>query len=157
MQQQPQNPRRVATIIWGALVAGTTVFLVVALSLPEAVGDPQLVRVLLPVSGGMSIVTTMASWFWVVRMRPALPPGATTLTPEALALTRLIVASALCEGAALFAIVVLLATSHAVALLPFAVSFVALLAHFPRERHWARLCGGTTAPAGAARNRMIRG
>jgi len=155
MQQQPQNPRRVATIVWGALVAGTTVFLAVALSLPKPVGDPQLVRVLLPVSGGMSIITTTASWFWAVRIRPA--PGTTALAPEALALSRLVVASALCEGAALFAIVVLLVTREAMAMLPFAVSFVALVAHFPGDRHWARLCGGTTGPAAVARNRMIRG
>ncbi len=88
-------------------------------------------------------------------MRPAVPTGAAPPAPEALALTRLVVASALCEGAALFALVAFLVTQDAVMLAPFGASLVALLAHFPGDRHWARLVGSPAA--GPRRNPMIRG
>jgi hypothetical protein len=44
-------------------------------------------------------------------------------------------------------------TQDAVMGVPLGVSLVALLAHFPGDRHWARLVAG---PA-ARRNPMIRG
>ncbi len=76
------------------------------------------------------------------------PPG-----PEAAAIARLVVAGALCEFGALAAVVVFLLTGEVVALASYALSWVALAAHFPSDRHWARLVG---APAGAPRNPMIR-
>jgi len=65
-------------------------------------------------------------------------------------LARLIVASALCEGSALFGIVAHLVTRDERMLLPFGLSLVALVAHFPGERHWARLSGvaGGARPGG---------
>ena len=166
-----QTPRRVATIIWAALVAGVTSFLGIAAYLVfgvrsgPTVPDPAIAPVLLGASAAVSLVTVALSWLWAVRMRmPAArgdaprrarpapyPPG-----PEAEAVTRLIVASALCEGGALLAIVALMATAEPVALAPFAVSYLALLAHFPGDRHWARLVG-TPPGTGAGSNRMIRG
>ncbi len=152
-----QNPRRVGTIIWAALVAGVLAFFGVSLFLflfGRMPGDARLVPVMLPVAAGLSVVNAALSWLWAVRMRPAVPTGAAPPAPEAFALTRLIVASALCEGAALFAIVAFLTTQDAVMLLPLALSFVALVAHFPGARHWARLVG-SPAPA-PRRNPMIR-
>jgi hypothetical protein len=96
------------------------------------------------------------SWLWAVKLTPKLPPGATPHTPEQLAVTRLIVASAVCEGAALFAIVGFLVTGAPVMLGPWALSFGSLVAHFPGDRHWARLVG-TPAAAAPRPNRMIRG
>lgn len=152
----PQNPRRTATIIWAALVAGITAFFLVSMAVSMAVpmpGAPGLGDVLLPVAALLSIANAALSWLWAVRMRS--PPGAPA-TPEALAVTRLIVASALCEGSALFGIVAHLVTRDDRMFLPFALSFVALLAHFPGDRHWARLCGASAA-RGPGRNPMIRG
>ncbi len=167
-----QGPRMVATIIWAALLAGVTAFLGIAAYLvfgvrsgPTVALDPAAARALIGVSAGVSLVTVAVSWLWAVRMRipapradaptrarPApYPPG-----PEADAVTRLVVAGALCEGGALLAVVAFLATADAVALAPFAVSYVALLAHFPGDRHWAQLVG-TARGAGAGSNRMIRG
>jgi hypothetical protein len=99
------------------------------------------------------------SWLWAVRMKPKLPPGAAPQAPEALALTRLVVACALCEGAALFAVVAFLVTQDRLLLAPFALALAALLAHFPGDRHWARLAGAPAASSapGARPNRMIRG
>jgi hypothetical protein len=119
--------------------------------------DAALARVMLPVAGGLTVVTTAISWLWAVRMTPRVPPGATPHTPEQLAVTRLIAASAVCEGAALFAIVAFLVTREAATLVPWAVSFGSLLAHFPGERHWARLVAAPPAAAAPRPNRMIRG
>jgi hypothetical protein len=159
---QQQNPRRVGTLIWGALVAGLLAFLGVSLYLylyGRMPANGALVGVMLPVVAGLTIVDVALSWLWAVRMKPKLPPGASPHAPEALALTRLIVACALCEGAALFAIVGFLVTQDPVLLAPFALALVALLAHFPGDRHWARLAGAPAGPParGAAPNRMIRG
>ena len=58
---------------------------------------------------------------------------------------RLIVACALCEGGALAALVVFLQTGSPFALAPYALSWLALAAHFPGDRHWARLIGPPAA------------
>lgn len=164
-----QSPRVVATIIWAALLAGPTLFLGVALFLVfglrggAGVGAPVEPALMIAGSLALSVVTVALSWLWAVRMRvgpPAqgvarrgaaagLPPG-----PEANAVARLVVACALCEGGALAAIVVFLQTGKVTALAPYALSWLALAAHFPGDRHWAQLTG---LPAGAARNSMIRG
>ena len=166
-----QSPRVVATIIWAALLAGPTVFLGVALFLVFGLGGGSGVGVPLAepelMIGGslaLSVVTVALSSLWAVRMRIApsalggvaqrgaasgFPPG-----PEANAVARLIVACALCEGGALAAIIVFMQTGKALALSPYALSWLALAAHFPGDRHWAQLTG---LPAGAARNPMIRG
>jgi hypothetical protein len=152
-----QGPRAVATIIWAALLAGPTAFLGVALYLVVGLRNgaglnPSLDETaLIGGSLALSIVTVGLSWLWAVRMpitRPAhgggarrgapppFPPG-----PEADAVARLIVACALCEGGALVALVAFLQTGNALALAPYALSWLALAAHFPGDRHWIRLTG----------------
>lgn len=164
-----QSPRVVATIIWAALLAGPTVFLGVVLFLVfglqggAGLGAPLAEPALIGGSLALSVVTVSLSWFWAVRMRiarpaqsgvaqrgaaAAFPPG-----PEADAVARLVVACALCEGGALAAIIVFMLTGKVLALAPYALSWIALAAHFPGDRHWAQLTG---LPAGA-RNPMIRG
>jgi hypothetical protein len=163
-----QSPRLTATIIWAALLAGATMFMGVALyivfGLRGGVGVSAPVdaeRELIGASLALSVVTVAVSWLWAVRMavpaqgnvarrgRGAIPPG-----PEADAVTRLIVACALCEGSALAATVVFLQTGNALALASYALSWLALAAHFPGDRHWAQLTGFRAA---AGRNPMIRG
>lgn len=162
-----QNPRVIATIIWAALLAGPTMFLGIALYLVfglqggAGVAAPlDAEPALLGVSLALSVLTVALSWRWAVGMaRPsrggvalrggAIPPG-----PEADAVTRLVVACALCEGGALAAVIVFLLTGNTLALVPYALSWLALAAHFPGDRHWSRLGGPST---GAAQNPMIRG
>ncbi|SRR6266568_782432 len=164
-----QSPRVVATIVWAALLAGPTVFLGVALFIVfglrcgSGVGVPVAEPALMiGVSLAISVVTVALSWLWAVRMRiappaqggvaqrgAAFPPG-----PEGNAVARLVIACGLCEGGALAAIIVFLETGKALALAPYALSWLALAAHFPGDRHWAQLTG---LPAGGARNPMIRG
>jgi hypothetical protein len=165
-----KSPRTVATIIWAALLTGPTLFLGVALFLvfgprggPVGVllDDPQL---MLGASLALSVITAALSWFWAVRMRIAQPaPGGVIRRgaargfppgPEADAIARLVVACGLPQGGALVAIIVFMQTGDVLALAPYALSWLALAAHFPGDRHWAQLTG---VPAGAARNPMIRG
>jgi hypothetical protein len=156
-----QSPRSAATIIWAALLAGPTAFLGVALYLVVGLRggtglNPALDETML--AGGslaLSVVTVGLSWLWAVRMRitrpapgsarprraqPPFPPG-----PEADAVARLIVACALCEGGALAALIVFMQTGSQFALATYAFSWLALAAHFPGDRHWARLVGASTA------------
>lgn len=161
-----QSPRVVATILWAALLTGPTLFLGVALYLVIVVRGGAGVAApleaepaLLGASLALSVITVALSWLWAVRMGgpaggaprvgAAMQPG-----PEAYAVPRLIVACALCEGGALAAVVVFLLSGNLLALTPYALSWLALAAHFPGDRHWAQLTG---LPAGAARNPMIRG
>lgn len=166
MSQQP-SPRQVATTIWAALLAGASMFLGVALYLVfglrggAGLGTLLPEQLLLGASVAISILTVAAAWLWAVRMKlsppggapprggGAIPPG-----PEADGVTRLVVACTLCEGGALLAVTVFLLTGSRIALGSFALSWLALAAHFPGRSHWARLTG---VPAGATRNPMIRG
>lgn len=165
-----QSPRVVATIIWAALLVGATVFLGVAIFLVfgfrggAGLGERLVAPALIGGSLALSVVTVALSWLWAVRMRiarpaqgnvarrgaaAAFPPG-----PEADAVARLVVSCGLCEGGALFAVVAFLQTGHVLALASYALCWLALAAHFPGNRHWARLTG---VPAAAPRNPMIRG
>ena len=160
------SPRLIATIIWAALLAGQTIFLGVALYLVygvqagAGVGAPlDAEPALIGASLALSVSTVALSWLWAVRKvragpegvraRPrAIPPG-----PEADAVARLVVAGSLCEGGGLAAVILFMLTGNPIALAPYALSWLALAAHFPGDRRWAALTG---VPGGAARNPMIR-
>jgi hypothetical protein len=160
-----QSPRRIATTIWAALIGGATMFLGVALYVVFGLrGGAGMAAAPLPepaligASLALSVVTVALTRLRAVRMASArvtlrggggIPPG-----PEADAVARLVLACALCEGGALAAIVVFELTGNALALAPYALSWLALAAQFPGDRHWAQLTG---LRAGAARNPMIRG
>ncbi len=161
-----QSPRLIATIIWAALLAGPTIFLGVALYLVfglrggAGLGTPLDAAPLIGASLALSVTTVALSWLWAVRKVRAGPsgvrarPGAIPAGPEADAVARVVVAGGLCEGGGLAAVVVFLLTGQPMALAPFAVSWLALAAHFPSDRRWAALTG---VSIGAARNPMIRG
>jgi len=163
-----QSPRVVATIIWAALLAGPTLFLGVALFLVvglrsgAGLGTTLPEPALIASSLALSVVTVALSWLWAVRMRVARPgqgvatrrPAAFPPGPEADAVSRLVVACGLCEGGALAAIIAFMLTGKALALVAYGLSWLALAAHFPGDRHWAQLTG---LPAGAARNPLVRG
>ncbi|ACL63937.1 conserved hypothetical protein [Anaeromyxobacter dehalogenans 2CP-1] len=154
MDRSPE--RRNAVIIWRALAAAPVLFLAVAFAFPLA-GEsaPDIAQPLLLVLTVAVGVEVAVSWLWAVRMRPAATPTGPALTRERLALTRLIVATALCEGAALFAVVVFMVTRDTRALPPWAIAFAALVSHFPGDRHWARLSREPGA-AGTRSNPLMR-
>ncbi len=137
------SPRRTAVVIWSALVGGVATFTGVALVVPLGRPmDPELASVLLLVALATAVLSVGLS-FWVPRrMRPA---GA-VVAPDQLALTRTVIAGALCEGPALFALVGLMVTRDASMFLPYALSLGALLAHFPGATRWERLGAGARSP-----------
>ena len=157
--------RRTAVIIWGALVFGVAVFTGVALAVPA--GRPmggEFAALLLLVALGMAVLSVGLSFWLPRRIRPA---GAVA-TPDQLALARTVIASALCEGPALFGLMGLMVTRDPSLLLPYALSLAALLAHFPGAARWERLGGGAGSgekgprPGGPATGagpprRMVRG
>ncbi len=167
---QQQSPRLIATILWAALLAGPTLFMAVALYL--VLGLRGGAGVAAPLDAGpallggsvaISVVTAGLSWRWAVRMRRpakggvprgsggAIPPG-----PEADGVQRLVVACGLCEFGALTAVVAFLVTGDPIALAPYALSWLALAAHFPGDRLWAQLTG-VAAASPQRPNPMIRG
>ena len=157
--------RRTAVVIWASLVAGVAIFTGVALLVPLGrTVDPELAAVLLLVALGMAVLSVGLS-FWLPRR---VRPGGAVVTPDQLALARTVIAGALCEGPALFALVGLMTTRDASLFLPYALSLAALLGHYPGTARWERLGAGATRGEGAQRpggpapgagppNRMVRG
>ena len=156
--------RRTAVVIWGALLGGVAVFSAVALAVPLGRPmDPELAAPLLLAALGTAVLSVGLSFWLPRRIRPA---GAVA-TPDQLALTRTVIASALCEGPALFALVGLMITRDASLFLPYALSLGALLAHVPGAGRWQRLGAGAAGEAGprpggpgtgaGPPNRMVRG
>lgn len=141
--------RRTALIIWSALVAGVATFGIVGTVVGPGVrrngAAPEL---LVWVSLGLTAVTFVLSR--VLPGKLQMVPGA---TPDAMAVSRTIVASALNEGAALFAIIVWMIGGYVVVLIPLAISVVGLLLAFPSETRWQAL---TADPGQPRRSPMVR-
>lgn len=154
--------RRTAVVIWAALVGGVAIFTGVALLVPLGRPvEPELGAVILLVALGMAVLSVGLS-FWIPRR---MRPSGAVVGPDQLALTRTVIAAALCEGPALFALVGLMISRDPSLLLPYALSLGALLLHFPSAARWERLGrgGGETGPrsggtaSGGPPGRMVRG
>lgn len=161
MDQKP-SLRRTAVVVWGVLAGGVVLFAAVATRMPPArAGGERLAAVLLPAVAGVAVVFVLLSWILPGRIRPGGPVS----TPDQLALSRSVVACALCEGPALFAVVGLMLTRAPAMLLPFALAAGALLAHYPGRGRWERLGADARPPGGPDRPRgpdgpgrpMVRG
>jgi hypothetical protein len=154
----PFSPRRIAVVIWAGLVGGVVVFSGVALLVPMGGSmGPELASALLAVTLAVAAISVALS-FWIPRR---MRPGGAVVTPDQLAMSRSVVAGALCEGPALFAVLGVMLTRDASLLLPYALSLVALLAHFPGAARWERLRsgggpGGPGAAGGRPPARMVR-
>jgi hypothetical protein len=151
MDSNPMLARRTALIIWCALFAGVVVFAVVA----TAVGPgfwPQggeVADLLAWVALGMALVVLPVSRLLPSRMKAM--PGASA---DALAVARTIVASALNEGAGLFAGIAWMLGGRMLALVALAIALSGLLLAFPSAARWQRL-GGSTVQAERP-NRLVR-
>ncbi len=153
----PPSPRRIAVVIWACLVGGVVIFSGVALLVPAGGSmGPELASVLLLATLAVAALSVALS-FWIPRR---IRPGGAVVAPDQLALSRSVVAEALCEGPALFAMVGFMVTRDASLLLPYAVSLAALLAHFPGAARWERLRavgqGGAPGGPGGAGDRPAR-
>ena len=137
-QPTPPDSRKVAPIIWAALLFAQVAFLVVASFVRPGMRpvDPGLTRLLLVVQASLAVIAVALSRLLPARIRRL--PG---VLDDPLALSRNIKACALCEGAGLFSIVVFLLTGSPVALAVLLLPLGGLVACYPSEARWAALGG----------------
>jgi hypothetical protein len=145
--------RRVAVIIWSALVGGLLLFAAVA----TYVG-PQFWRQANPVAPllaafavGLACLELVLSLVLPKRLTARVVQAA----PGTRALQQTIIASALNEGAGLFGVVTWLLGGLPLSLVAITIALVGLLLAFPSARRWEAM--GGAPPASAARpNRLVR-
>jgi len=139
--------RRSALIVWAAMCIGLAIFFAVAL-LVRLPPRTDILRPMLAIAAGLtvfSLVTARILPEWLKR-----PPK---LTREQFAMQRHTIACALCQGAALFACVVLMITRSPLAGAIAAVGYGGLLVSYPGQERWQRLLGpaGVDEPEGPSR------
>ncbi len=143
--------RRLALLVWGALLATPLLFAGVTLvaSPPREMRSPEF--------SGMFFWMASAVVGLGLALSRVLPPRIRTHTQgsrDSVAFTRLLVAWAILEGASMFALVAQLVTGDALLYVPFAAGFLAQAALYPSESRWNGLAV-QPLPAGGAR-RMVR-
>jgi hypothetical protein len=138
-------PRRAAVIVWSAMLVGLVVFLVVAAAVGPTMRDrgvdAGLAEVLLPLLAFVAAGSLVAS-----RLVPRFLKVAGPMAGQA-ALPRQIMACALCDGGAVFAVVVWMVTGSPLALALLLLPLGGLVACWPGDARWAALGGGATAGA----------
>lgn len=145
---QPPLTRKAALAIWWALVLLPVAFLVVILGLDGEPQSPELRPLFFWLAIGASALDVVLSRVLAPRV------GSASSDREALAFTRLLLAWALCEAAALFPLVAYLITGDARLVGVFAVDLLALVLLFPSE---ARIESLMSSVAGAPpAGRMVR-
>jgi hypothetical protein len=144
--------RRVAVAIWGAVLASPVVLAGVAVGLSRPPEMPELRGLFLWMAAAVAGLGLLLS--------RALPPriGAGAGAPSGtVALSRMVVAWAILEGAALFPSVAYLITGDPWLLLVVGLLLAALAAAFPGEARWVRAGGEPSAAGGpGGPNRMVR-
>ena len=126
-------PRRVAVLVWGAIVSTPVLFAGVALvaAPPGGMRSPEL-------SGMFRFMAAAVVGLGLVLAR-VLPPRIRTRAQgsrDTVAFTRLLVAWAILEGAAMFPLVAEMVTGDRLLLAICAVPLLALVALFPTDRRW---------------------
>jgi hypothetical protein len=131
------DPRRVAVVIWAAMLVLLVMFILVVLALPPPAS--AVPRDLL---------------FWIAIATSALGVGASRVVPmrvefahagfrpEALAFTRAILAWLLCAAAGIFPLVCVLVGQDGRLFGIAAVDALALFTYYPSENRWAELGAG---------------
>ncbi len=147
--------RRTAYVIWGALLFGVLTFAAVAAFVGPSFrqsGEPAPLF-LADLSVALAVVGVLASRIVPSQMRPR--PGAED--PDALAMSRNIVASGLCEGTGLFGVITWMLTGSERSVLAIAIAVAGILACFPSDSRWRSLVPATTGQRGpSGPSRMVR-
>jgi hypothetical protein len=138
MSTPARGPRKIATIIWWALLAGLLIFLVVATVALASIrtADPRLTNVLAVAVSVLAVVEVVLSRFVPRAIRKHEAD-----TADQHALRKNVTAVALCEGPGLFAVVAWMITGSPLVLPALAVSIVGLVACFPSDARWEALGG----------------
>jgi len=146
--------RRVAYVIWGALLLGPLSFAGVVSLVGSGLRPPGRPApwLLAELSLAFAFAAVIGSRVVPRLMRPA--PG---VSPEQFALTRNVVALALCEGASLIGLVAWMLTGGEWAVVAAAMGVAGLIACFPGDARWRSLLpaeGGGGGRGGP--QRMVR-
>lgn len=138
------HPRRVALLVWGSMVGFLLAFLAMELTLDlrgPLESPPR--GLLFGLAAGSSALGIALSRL----LPPRIPARQAGGRPAVLALVRMVIGWALCEGPALFALVAHLLTQDARLLGIFAVDLLALVALYPGAAAWERLSAERPPPA----------
>jgi hypothetical protein len=134
----PQEPRKIALIIWGAMVG----VLLLSFAVASVLGDgrppvePGLGRMLALIATIQAAISVVAS-----RHLPGYLKPRGSVTPDQHALTRHIVAAGVCEASALFSVMAWFLTGNTWLLAPLAVAQVGLATCYPGIERWVTLGG----------------
>jgi hypothetical protein len=126
--------RKVAVVVWGAMLAAPVLFaaMTVAAVAPHDLRSPELSGVLFWMAGAMVGLGVALSRLLPLRILPRDPGPRHTL-----AFTRLVVAWAILEGAAMFPLVAELVTGDPFLYLLCGVAVAAQASLFPSAERWA--------------------
>jgi hypothetical protein len=138
--------RRVALLVWIAALVLPAAFLPVVWRDAGGGGPARLADLFLLLAAVASALAVTLARFVAPRL------GGASGNAEAVAFTRLLVAWALCEAAAIFPLVAYVLTADGRLLLIFAVDLLALALLWPSDRRFQRL---RPAPGGAAAPRVV--
>jgi hypothetical protein len=144
------TPRRVAVVVWAAMLLVPFAFLALTSALPPArAGAKEMRDLLFWLVAGISALAIVLSRALPRRIGPRTGADGRDLV----AFTRLVIAWSLCEAAALFPLVARMLTEDARLLAFFALNVLALATLFPSEGRWAALA----APGGpGSSGRLVR-
>jgi hypothetical protein len=140
MREGRAMTRRIATLLWAALLVLPIAFLGVATTLERHAPSTE--------HGALLLWLAIVASAFNVALSRVLPPrleAARGGGREAVTLTRFLVGWALCEAAALFPLVAFLVTRDPRLVAVLALDVIALVLLYPSDRRWNRL-----APAGPA-------
>jgi hypothetical protein len=125
--------RRIATLVWGAIVSTPVLFAGVTLAAapPGGTSSPELAGMFRFMAAAVAGLGLVLSRVLPPRIRARSQGARDTVT-----FTRLLVAWAILEGAAMFPLVAQMVTGDALLLAIGAVPLAALVALFPTEARW---------------------
>ncbi len=141
--------RRTGVIVWCAIAGGLTTFAVVATVVGPRTQNQESAFIA-RIAVAMAVLLVASSRVVPRRVQ------ARDLTPGSVAMTRTIIAAALCEGAGLFGCIAWILTGSTWAPVAVAIALAGLLLALPTEARWRELGGQAGGAAPSRPNRLVR-